>query len=81
MLTAPGSDVKMVASSVRNAKDKEYFDFEFTVTTPRYTRHQVATVTVNDGKFYTLTTGANERRWGKMKDRLQTVIKSFTLIN
>jgi photosystem II oxygen-evolving enhancer protein 2 len=33
------------------------------------------------GKFYTLTTGANERRWGKMKDKLQYSIKSFSLIN
>lgn len=33
------------------------------------------------GKFYTLTTGANERRWDKMKDRLQTVIESFKIFN
>lgn len=33
------------------------------------------------GKFYTLTTGANERRWGKMKDKLQTVIDSFQIVN
>jgi len=33
------------------------------------------------GKFYTLTTGANERRWGKMKDKLATTIKSFSLVN
>lgn len=31
------------------------------------------------GKFYTLTTGANERRWDKMKDRLHTVIDSFKI--
>ena len=33
------------------------------------------------GKFYTLTTGANERRWDKMKDRLYTVIDSFRVFN
>ncbi len=33
------------------------------------------------GRFYTLTTGANERRWGKMKDKLSTVVRSFNLIN
>lgn len=31
------------------------------------------------GKFYTLTTGANERRWEKMKDRLHTVVDSFKI--
>eukprot|EP00983_Pelagomonas_calceolata_P116757 1160345-Pelagomonas_calceolata.AAC.8 len=29
---------------------------------------------LSTGKFYTLTTGANERRWGKIKDRLKTSI-------
>lgn len=33
------------------------------------------------GKFYTLTTGANERRWEKMKDRLKTVVDSFQIFN
>lgn len=31
------------------------------------------------GKFFTLTTGANERRWGKMKDKLHTVVDSFKI--
>ena len=29
------------------------------------------------GKFYTLTTGSNENRWEKMKQRLVEVVKSF----
>lgn len=29
------------------------------------------------GKFFTLTTGANERRWNKMKPKLEIVAKSF----
>ncbi|KAL8130282.1 hypothetical protein V2J09_019437 [Rumex salicifolius] len=33
------------------------------------------------GKFYTLTTGANERRWDKMKERLYTVVDSFRVFN
>jgi len=65
----------------RETKGKTYYEFEFTAKAPRYTRHSVAVVTANDGKFYTLTTGANERRWGKMKDRLNTVTRSFSLIN
>jgi photosystem II oxygen-evolving enhancer protein 2 len=65
----------------RVTKDKTYYEFEFTAKTPRYTRHSVAVVTANNGTFYTLTTGANERRWGKMKDKLNTTVRSFTLIN
>ncbi len=33
------------------------------------------------GTFYTLTTGSNERRWGKIKDKLQATVSSFQLIN
>jgi photosystem II oxygen-evolving enhancer protein 2 len=33
------------------------------------------------GNFYTLTTGANEKRWKKMKSKLEIVAKSFYNIN
>lgn len=33
------------------------------------------------GKFYTLTTGANEFRWEKMKDRLKIVVDSFEVVD
>ncbi len=33
------------------------------------------------GTFYTLTTGSNERRWDRMKDKLQTTVRSFQLLN
>lgn len=29
------------------------------------------------GKFYTLLTGSNERRWGRMKDQIKVVVSSF----
>lgn len=65
----------------RETKGKVYYEFEFTAKTQRYTRHSLAVVTADKGRFYTLTTGANERRWGKMKDKLQTTVRSFSLIN
>jgi hypothetical protein len=45
----------------RETKGRTYYEFEFTAKNPRYTRHSVAVVTADAGKFYTLTTGANER--------------------
>ncbi|KAF8068441.1 PU1 [Scenedesmus sp. PABB004] len=81
VLTAPGQEVDVVSTNLREAGGHNYFEFEYTAKTPRYTRHSLAVVVANDGKFYTLTTGANEKRWGKMKDRLQTTIKSFSLVN
>ncbi|GJU43394.1 PsbP-like protein 1, chloroplastic [Tanacetum coccineum] len=58
---------------------------------PNFTRHALSTIAIGNGinhiqssvspkgKFYTLTTGANERRWGKMKDKLNTVVDSFKI--
>ena len=37
------------------------------------------TVDMRAGKLYTLVTGANERRWDKMKDQLETVAQSFVV--
>ena len=37
----------------------------------------VPMIDMRAGKLYTLVTGANERRWDKMKDQLETVAQSF----
>ncbi|GIL70032.1 hypothetical protein Vretifemale_880 [Volvox reticuliferus] len=81
VLTAPGTEVKLVSTSQRELKGHNYYEIEFTATNPRYTRHQLAVVACNNGTFYTLTTGANERRWDKMKEKLQTTVRSFQLLN
>lgn len=81
VLTAPGNEVEVVKTNQRDLNGHSYYEFEYTAKNSRYTRHSLAVVVVNDGKFYTLTTGANERRWGKMKDKLATTIKSFSLVN
>ena len=31
------------------------------------------------GKLYTLVTGSNERRWDKVKDKLELVARSFVV--
>jgi photosystem II oxygen-evolving enhancer protein 2 len=81
VLTAPGNEVAVVNTSQRELNGHNYYEFEYTAKNPRYTRHSLAVVVANDGKFYTLTTGANEKRWGKMKEKLTTTIKSFSLVN
>ncbi|RAL54511.1 hypothetical protein DM860_001639 [Cuscuta australis] len=65
----------------RDAEGKTYYAFEFITQAPNFTRHALASVCIGNGKFYTLTTGANERRWQKMKDRLHTVVNSFQIFN
>ncbi|KIY91524.1 PsbP-like protein 1 [Monoraphidium neglectum] len=81
VLTAPGQEVSLINTNERETKGKTYYEFEFTAKNSRYTRHSVAVVTADRGIFYTLTTGANERRWGKMGDKLKTTVRSFQLVN
>ncbi|GLC43856.1 Oxygen-evolving enhancer protein 2-3 [Pleodorina starrii] len=81
VLTAPGTDVKVIGTNQRELKGHNYYEIEFTAANPRYTRHQLAVVACNNGTFYTLTTGANERRWDKMKEKLTTTVRSFQLLN
>jgi photosystem II oxygen-evolving enhancer protein 2 len=79
VLTGPGNEVTIVATSQMEVKGRNYFEFEFTAKNSSYTRHSLAVVVVANGKFFTLTTGSNARRWNKVKPNLETVVKSFQL--
>lgn len=81
VLNAQNQDVKLLNCEERELNGRTYYDFEFTAATPRYTRHAMASVTVGNGKFYTLETGANERRWGKVGSKAKTVLKSFEVFD
>ncbi|XP_075668119.1 psbP-like protein 1, chloroplastic isoform X3 [Castanea sativa] len=75
-------DIRELGSAQEHDVDgKAYYTFEFIAKAPNYTRHALSTVSIGNGKFYTLTTGANERRWEKMKDKLHMIIDSFQLFN
>ncbi|KAG5051300.1 hypothetical protein AAZX31_02G089800 [Glycine max] len=81
VLAPPNQKTKIVEAKELDVEGKKYYQFEFIAQAPNYTRHALSTVSIGNGKFYTLTTGANERRWVKMKDRLQTVIESFKIFD
>lgn len=72
---------KLLEAAEHDVDGKAYYSFEFVAQAPNFTRHALGTVTIGNGKFYTLTTGANERRWEKMKERLHTVVDSFKIFN
>ncbi|KAK0592071.1 hypothetical protein LWI29_012802 [Acer saccharum] len=76
-LAPPTQKTKIIAAAEHEVDGKIYYTFEFTAQAPNYIRHALGAVTVGNGKFFTLTTGANQRRWDKMKDRLETIIDSF----
>ncbi|KAF7820476.1 psbP-like protein 1, chloroplastic [Senna tora] len=81
VLAPSNQKIKLIQAKEQDVEGKAYYQFEFVAQAPNYTRHALSTVSIGNGKFYTLTTGANERRWEKMKDRLQTVVESFKIFN
>lgn len=80
VLAPPSQKTKLIEAKEHAVDGKTYYTFEFLAKAPNYTRHALSSICINNGIFYTLTTGANERRWGKMKDKLTTVIDSFKIV-
>lgn len=81
VLAPPNQKTKLVEATEHDEEGKIYYTFEFIAQAPNYTRHALSTICIGNGKFYTVTTGANERRWEKMKDKLHTVIDSFKIVD
>ncbi|XP_059642188.1 psbP-like protein 1, chloroplastic isoform X4 [Cornus florida] len=75
-------DIRDLGSPQEHDVDgRAYYTIEFVARAPNYTRHALSAICIGNGKFYTVSTGANERRWEKMKDKLHTVIDSFQIFN
>ncbi|XP_031487516.1 psbP-like protein 1, chloroplastic isoform X2 [Nymphaea colorata] len=75
---APSSQTTKLIEAAEHVVDgRSYYTFEFVAKASNYTRHALGSISIANGKFYTLTTGSNERRWDKMKEKLHTVVDSF----
>ncbi|KAF3433765.1 hypothetical protein FNV43_RR24868 [Rhamnella rubrinervis] len=81
VLAPPSQKTKLIEATENDIDGNAYYTFEFIAQAPNYTRHALSTVSIVNGKFYTLTTGANERRWDKMKEKLHSVVDSFKISN
>ncbi|XP_071694444.1 psbP-like protein 1, chloroplastic [Rutidosis leptorrhynchoides] len=81
VLAPPSQKTKLLTATEHEVDGIVYYTFEFVAQAPNFTRHALSTIAIGNGKFYTWTTGANERRWGKMKDKLNVVADSFKLFN
>ncbi|KAM7471222.1 hypothetical protein LguiA_009405 [Lonicera macranthoides] len=81
VLAPPSQKTKLIEAAEHDVDGKTYYTFEFVAKAPNFTRHALSAICIGNGKFYTVTTGANERRWEKMKDKLHAVIDSFKIFN
>jgi len=80
VLSVPSQPVKLVSASERDVDGRKYYSFEFLAQAPNYVRRGLGTVAIGYGKFYTCITGANERRYGKVEEKLKAIVDSFQLL-
>ncbi|CAN0837076.1 PsbP-like protein 1, chloroplastic [Linum grandiflorum] len=81
VLASPTQKTKLIQAKEQDIEGRAYYTFEFVAQAPNFTRHALSAIVIGNGKLYTLTTGAKERRWEKMKDKLQTIVESFKVVN
>ncbi|EGJ35475.1 PsbP [Moorena producens 3L] len=74
-----GRTAELVNAEAREVAEKTYYLLEYNVQLPNQERHNLASVVVNRGKLYTFNASTTERRWGKTKNLLEAVVKSFSV--
>eukprot|EP00879_Flechtneria_rotunda_P006547 GHRR01006880.1.p1 GENE.GHRR01006880.1~~GHRR01006880.1.p1 ORF type:complete len:308 (+),score=105.40 GHRR01006880.1:460-1383(+) len=83
-IAAPaGSDKTAILLSAQQrsgANSTLYYQFEFIITAPTFSRHNVAVLASQGNLLYTLTAQCPESRWQEDGDRLQQAAASFRLM-
>ncbi|MDX2242083.1 MAG: photosystem II reaction center PsbP [Leptolyngbyaceae cyanobacterium bins.302] len=81
-IAPPGSgrQAELVNAEAREVDGKEYYLLEYAIKLKdNQERHNLASVAMSRGKLYTFNASTSEYRWGKMKDKLEQAVKSFTV--
>ncbi|XP_044461506.1 photosynthetic NDH subunit of lumenal location 1, chloroplastic [Mangifera indica] len=65
----------------RTIDGKNYYAFEYKLTSPNYSSHSFATIAIANGRYYTLVVGALDRRWKKLRNKLKLVADSFRVLD
>ncbi|KAJ4971094.1 hypothetical protein NE237_004193 [Protea cynaroides] len=78
---APSQRATIFDMQERNYNGKNYYSFEYELTSPNFSRTAFATIAIGNGKYYTLIVGANERRWKRVRNKLKVVADSFKVLD
>ncbi|OVA18272.1 Photosystem II PsbP [Macleaya cordata] len=65
----------------RTIDGRNYYTFEYDLTSPNFSRTAFATIAIGNGRYYTLIVGANERRWRRVRNQLKVVADSFKVLD
>ncbi|XP_049400485.1 photosynthetic NDH subunit of lumenal location 1, chloroplastic isoform X1 [Solanum stenotomum] len=79
--SAPNQVANIMEMKERTTDGKNYFTFEYVLTSPNFSRAAFATIAIANGRHYTLIVGANERRWRKFRNKLKVVADSFQVLD
>lgn len=79
--SAPTQIANVFDMQERVTEGKSYYTFEYTLTSPNFSRAAFATVAIGNGRYYTLIVGANERRWKRVRNQLKVVADSFKVLD
>lgn len=73
-------NAQLIKAEAYEHNTKPYYLLEYTIPSDRSEpRHDLVSVTANDGKFYTLSISTIESRWVRLKDLFYRVANSFTV--
>ncbi|KAJ9160056.1 hypothetical protein P3X46_025492 [Hevea brasiliensis] len=78
---APNQRPTIIDMQERSIDGKNYYTFEYQLTSPNYSSTSFATIAIGNGRYYTLIVGANERRWKRVRNKLKVVADSFKMLD
>ena len=73
-----GREAELVSAGKVEREANTYYLLEYAVKLPnQQQRHNLASVAISRGKLFTFNASAPEKRWSKMQQVLEIVVKSF----
>lgn len=79
--SAPTQVASVMDMQEKNVDGRNYYTFEYVLTSRNFARAAFATIAIGNGRYYTLIVGANERRWRRLRNQLKVVADSFKLLD
>ncbi|KAL5554799.1 hypothetical protein UlMin_042200 [Ulmus minor] len=78
---APNQVAAIMDMQERTIDGKNYYTFEYQLTSPNFVSAAFSTIAIGNGRYYTLIVGANDRRWKRVRNQLKVVADSFRLLD
>ncbi|XP_057789110.1 photosynthetic NDH subunit of lumenal location 1, chloroplastic [Salvia miltiorrhiza] len=78
--SAPNQVADLLDMQEKNIDGRNYWTFEYVLTSPNFSRAAFATIAIGNGRYYTLIVGANQRRWRRYRNMLKVVADSFKVM-